>query len=80
MTPEQYMNLLKYIQENNSWQKMLDCCRRNRRVIKYVDAIFDTRTGDIWHITFRSGGYKKEFRIDNSDDIGAVYEYLDEKI
>lgn len=80
MTPKQYAELLEYIQKNNSWAKMLDCAKKNRRVIKYIDAIFDTRTGNIWHLTFRTGGYRKEFRVDEPKDIKMVYEYLDEKI
>lgn len=80
MTPKQYAELLEYIQENNSWAKMRDCAKRNRRVIKYIDAVFDSRTGDVWHLTFRQGGFSKEFRIDKPEDVKSVYEWLDEKI
>ena len=56
------------------------CANRNRRIIKYIDAVFDSRIGDIWHLTFHQGGYKKEFSVDKPEDVKAVYEYLDEKI
>lgn len=80
MTPQQYAELLNYIQENNSWRKMCDCSRRKRRIIKYVDAVFDSRTGMIWHVTFRQGGYRKEFRVDSACQLQFIYEYLDEEI
>ena len=84
MTPKQFAELLDYIRENNSWgDKMYEvCCVRNRRAVKYVDAIFDSRDGTVWHLKFRSPthGKDKEFRIKNENDIKKVYEYLDEKV
>lgn len=84
MTPKQFAELLDYIRENNSWgEKMYEvCCVRHRRAIKYVDSVFDSRDGTVWHLTFRSPtrGEDKQFRIDNENDIKKVYEYLDEKV
>lgn len=84
MTPKQFAELLDYIKENNSWgDKMYEvCCVRNRRSVKYVDAVFDSRDGTVWHITFRSStcGENKVFRVENENDIKKVYEYLDEKV
>ena len=84
MTPKQFAELLDYIKENNSWgDKMYEvCCVRNRRAVKYVDAVFDSRDGAVWHLKFRSPthGKDKEFRIENESDIKKVYEYLDEKV
>ena len=84
MTPKQFSELLEYIKENNSWgEKMYEvCCERNRRAIKYVDAVFDSRDGTVWHLKFRSPTHGKDrgFRIENENDIKKVYEYLDEKV
>lgn len=84
MTPKQSAELLDYIKENNSWgDKMYEvCCVRNRRAVKYVDAVFDSRDGTVWYLKFRSPthGKDKEFRIENENDIKKVYEYLDEKV
>lgn len=84
MTPKQFSELLEYIKENNSWGiKMYEvCCERHRRAIKYVDAVFDSRDGTVWHLKFRSPthGKDREFRIENESDIKKVYEYLDERV
>lgn len=61
------------------------CGIRKRRAIKYVDSVFDSRDGNVWHIKFRSvlGEMTEEdvvFRIENDDDIRKVYKYLDEKV
>ena len=57
------------------------CCKRNRRAIKYVDAVFDSRDGMVWHLKFRSPthGKDRDIRIESEKDIKKVYEYLDEK-
>ena len=80
MTPQQFADLLEYIKANNSWHKMIEVIKRNRRVVKYVDATFDTRDGTIWHIKFRQGGLDEGFRIERHEDIQAIYKWLDEKI
>lgn len=80
MTPEELCQLLSYVQENNSWNKLYEVnVERNRKAIKYVDACFDSRDGKVWHINFRdvSSGTAKEFRIENADDLKKVYEWLD---
>lgn len=84
MTPKQFAELLDYIKENNSWgEKMYEInIERKRRAIKYVDAVFDSRDGTVWHLKFRSPthGKDRDFRIENENDIKKVYEYLDERV
>ena len=84
MTPQQFAELLEYIKDNNSWGKnMYEInIERKRRAIKYVDAIFDSRDGTIWSVTFRSQthGKDKTFRVENENDIKKLYEYLDENV
>lgn len=88
MTAYDFMKLLEYIRENNSWgYHMYDVVHiRHRKAIKYVDACYDTRTGEIWQIKFRScigtTGTPQEinFRIENESDIKRIYDWLDERI
>ena len=81
MTPQEFAALLDYIRENNSWGvKMYELSvERNRRVVKYVDASFDSRDGRVWQITFRSciPGGTMDFRIESSEDVSKVYAWLD---
>lgn len=81
MTPQEFAALLDYIRENNSWGvKMYELSvERNRRVVKYVDASFDSRDGRVWQITFRSciPGGARDFRIESSEDVAKVYAWLD---
>lgn len=78
MTPRQYADLLEYIKVNNSWAKMFDCADRNRRIIKYIDAIFDSSSGEIWKIVMRYGGNEREFKIYSPKDVVKIYRFLDE--
>lgn len=84
MTLQQYAALMEYIQENNGWgpQTYRNSVKRCRRVFKYVSASFDTRFGDIWHITLHEGGGStgKSFRVEKKEEIDAVYAYLDEEV
>lgn len=81
MTPQEFAALLDYIRENNSWGvKMYELSvERNRRVVKYVDASFDSRDGHIWQITFRSclPDGTKDFRVESGDDVAKIYTWLD---
>lgn len=84
MTPQEFMNLLEYIKENNSWgDKMYEVCHiKKRRAIKYVDSVFDSRDGIVWKIIFRdsSDGKDKIFRVENQKDIQLIYDWLNEII
>ena len=82
MTPEQLCELLNYIKKNNCWgDSMLDVMwNRNRKVVKYVDACFDSRDATVWNIKFRdvAGGNETEFCIESAEDLKKVYAWLDE--
>lgn len=84
MTPQEFMKLLEYIKENNSWgDKMYEVCHiKKRRAIKYVDSVFDSRDGIVWMINFRdsSDGKDKIFRIESQKDIQPIYDWLNEII
>lgn len=83
MTPEEYLELLNYIIENNSWgDKMYDTiCIRHRVAVKYVRSCLDTRDGKVWSIELDcGGGTKKIFRVESSEDLKAVYAWLDQEL
>ena len=84
MTIKKYCELLEYIKENNSWgANMYEInCERNRKAIKYVDASFDSRTGDIWCVNFRSvtGEEDKAFRVDDQYGLADMYAWLEEPL
>ncbi len=80
MTPDEFCKLLKYFEENNSWgAKMFEnSCKRRRRVIKYLDSTFDSRSGKIFSVCFRDGFTNKEFRLNGKSDVDKIYQWLDE--
>ena len=58
MSFAELMELLQYIQENNSWEKQGEINfeqGRARKIVKYIDFCVDTRTADVWHIKLRGG-------------------------
>ena len=77
MTPEQLLNLLNYIMENNSWNKLGEVVLRNRNAIKYIDFTLDSRDGRVFSVRFRQGGCDKQFTINCKSDIEHIYEWLD---
>lgn len=78
MTPKQLYELLNYIMENNSWYKLYDTHKKNRKAIKYTDFCFDSRTGEVWQVKFRVfGDSGKTFRIESQSDIDKIYKWLD---
>lgn len=80
LNPTEVVELINYIQKNNSWQAMVDVAKRKRRVIKYYDMSFDTRSGEMWHISFRvSGGDPVVFR-DGPTFKQDIYNYLDKEV
>ena len=80
LNPTEVVELINYIQKNNSWQAMGSIKNRKRHVIKYYDMSFDTRSGEMWSISFRiSGGDPIVFR-DSPTFKEDIYKYLDEEI
>lgn len=84
MDPSEYVKLLEYVNENNSWDKMYTCIHDNhRRVVKYVNCSFDTRDGKIWRVGFHGcvslcdKDHEKVFNIDSPEDVSKIYEWLD---
>lgn len=81
MTIDEFQQLLSYIKENNSWEKFYEVaviCKR--KLVKYVDAVFDSRDGRIFSVTFRQGGKSTSFCIESKKDLDAVYSWLDELV
>lgn len=86
MTTQELKELLDYIQENNSWENMMDAMDRDRHIYKYIDIniCYDTRdTNDgkdphIWYIkiSLRDGGKIKEFR-ENECTLENIKKFLD---
>lgn len=87
LSPQEVAELIQYIQENNSWRDMYTLHKKGRKTPKYYTMQFDSRTGDMWAITFSSivgGGYnsKKEvfFRTENGYSLkDRIYKWLDEE-
>lgn len=82
MTVQKYCELLEYVKENNSWNMCESARERNRKIVKYVDASFDSRTGTIWMVNFRSvtGEKDKAFRVDDKYGLASMYEWLEEPL
>ena len=86
LNPQEVKELIEYIQENNSWEHLYDCCQKGRKVPKYYDMTFDTRTGDMWSIRFRQitgGGHNRKDKIFLRTENGyslkdKIYEWLNE--
>lgn len=59
MNSEELKELLDYIQENNSWEKMYECLERNRHPFKYIRISYDTREAilgeHVWNIVLDNG-------------------------
>jgi hypothetical protein len=51
MSIEEYVELLKYIQKNHSWEHMSKVPKGNM-LIKYIRSSVDTRQGFIWQVIF----------------------------
>ena len=89
---QEVVELNKYIQENNSWESMYEILyvnkKRHRKIIKYYTMQFDTRTNEMWRITFynifgdpkipHSG--EISFRTENGYDLKErIYNWLNEE-
>lgn len=71
MNSEELKELLDYIQENNSWGKMLDCIERDRQIFKYIRISYDTRENlpnedYIWSICLDNGKNSKIYLRDKT--------------
>ena len=78
MVPEEYAELLNYIQKNNGWKDSYG--RKNLGkvpFIKYITSHYDTRDGTYYKIIIRDEkrGYKI-FNINNETDYGNLMNYL----
>lgn len=81
MTPQQYCDLLLYIEENNGWgANMYKTIEKHRVAVKYVDACFDSRDGRVWRISLRNGGSEgRTFQINSEEDIKRIYAFLNKE-
>lgn len=63
MTPEQYLEILQIVQKHHrfGWVNSEDRITEHSFHIKYIDSVYDSRTGDIWSITFRGLGPEISF-------------------
>lgn len=70
LTPAQYVEILKFVQDHHAFAKVIDLDKRKQRKIefphlpdshgfglKYVDSVYDSRGGTIWSISFRHGSW-----------------------
>lgn len=83
MTIKEYRDLLKYVAENNSWRDIYNVTYlRRRNAVKYVDCSFDTRTFNIWSVSFRGCNASDDiaFGCDNDSDLEKIYEWLNKDI
>ena len=87
LTPDECKELIEYIQKNNSWENMHDLYLQYkerkcyRRIIKYYSLRFDTRTGDMWCISFGVTNPIVFTMGSNHDEFKkTIYNYLDEEI
>lgn len=75
MSIGEFLELLKYIQENHSFVTL-----RGKR-IKYISPTYDTRTGRIFHVHLRLGGEGLHFSITNENKHRNlkdwIYEWLE---
>lgn len=89
LNQQEVKDLVEYIAENNSWNKLYECHQRGRKTPKYYTMSYDTRTNDMWRICFyeiigggHSGNRKEEviFRTENGTDLKQrIYDWLDEE-
>lgn len=65
----EFFMLYSRIMANNSWLHTLENAYSKHPIFKYVDFTVDTRTGEVYQITLRSGNEAHHFRLDNPDDL-----------
>lgn len=81
MTTSDLKELLDYIMENNSWQKMsyYNCRRKQPKYLDFkVWFTLDTRDGIIFYFKTRNAGKDRSFRIETKKDLEKVYKWLNE--
>lgn len=71
MNSEELKELLDYIQENNSWEKMAECMERDRQIFKYIRISYDTRENlpdedHVWNICLDNGKGSKICLVDKT--------------
>lgn len=84
MPIEEFVELYKYLMENHSWKNMYEIiCEQNKRarIFKYIRFSVDTRTGEVWCVTFSGGGDEGHtFRLDDKEDIERMHKFLNEDL
>jgi hypothetical protein len=71
MTMDQYLELLKYIDENHSFAKM------DGKLIKYATSKFDFRTKDIYYVKLNDKEFYKVNENRHKDLYKWIMEYLE---
>jgi hypothetical protein len=58
MTPEQYLEIMQMVQKHHRFGMVQkeDRITEHSFHIKYIDSVYDSRTGDIWSVSFRGLG------------------------
>ena len=80
LKPNEVIELIEYIQKNNSWQNMSNVYKRKRHLIKYYDMTVDSRSGEVWMISFRVSGEDPIVFRDGPNFKENIYKYLDEEV
>lgn len=79
---EELIKLNKFIDENNSWKSLVKInSPKHKRIIKYYEVTFDTRTNEVCSITFYiSGRDPKIFNANDKNFKKHIYAWLVEDI
>lgn len=84
---DEMKELLEYIKKNHSWENMYEICNNypDRKIVKYVSFNVDTRTNDVWQVSFYNlincEEYKEiNFRTELDYDLkDKIYNWLGQK-
>ena len=86
LSPKEVEELILYIQQNNSWEKLYECSYERKRIVpKYFSMIVDTRTNDVWRIEFTDIVGIKEHNVIMRTENGynlkeKIYSWLNRKM
>ena len=81
LTIAEMQELLEYIRENNGLENPSNALKARRKIVKYVDFGFDSRTGTIWRVQLHQsfGSTVACFRTERDYNLKeAVYNWLDD--
>lgn len=79
LNPSEVVELIAYIQQNNSWENMTNVLNAKKPLIKYYQMFFDTRSGEMWKIKFQIWNGEVEFR-DSPTFKTDIYNYLNKEV